>query len=94
MAKKRILVMCGSGIASSTVCGQKIMKGCKERGIDVDVKCIAFREAQGQVMDADLVVTVTPGFKMGNIPVINGVAFLTGLGEQAVLDEIAKVLRR
>lgn len=94
MTKKRILVMCGSGIASSTVCGQKIMKGCKDRGVDVDVKCIAFREAQGQVVDADLVVTVTPGFKLGDIPVINGVAFLTGVGEQSVLEEIVKVLRR
>lgn len=93
MAKKRILVLCGSGIASSTVAGQKVAKGCKDRGIDVEVKCISFREIKGEVMEADLVVSITPGFKHGSVPVVNGVAFLTGVGEQAVLEEVANLLR-
>ncbi|MCG0238599.1 MAG: PTS sugar transporter subunit IIB [Bacillota bacterium] len=93
MAKYRIITLCGSGIASSTICAQKIRKGMAERGIDVEVKPIAFRELQGEIGKIDLVVSITPGLKVDiNAPVVNGVPLLTGIGEQAVLDEIAQKL--
>ncbi|NPV69239.1 MAG: PTS sugar transporter subunit IIB [Firmicutes bacterium] len=94
MGKRRILVPCGSGIASSTVCAQKIRRGCAERGVDVEVKQLAFRELQGEIGKADLIVSITPGLKSpAGIPVVNGVPLLTGVGEKAVLDEIAGLLR-
>jgi len=93
MAKYRILVPCGSGIASSTICAQKIRKGLLERGIDAEVKQLAFRELQGEIGKADLIVSITPGLKSDlNVPVVNGVSLLTGGGEQAVLDEIVQKL--
>ncbi|TZE81499.1 PTS sugar transporter subunit IIB [Calorimonas adulescens] len=92
MAKKRIITLCGSGIASSTIVAQKVKKACEEKGIDVDVKPIAFRELQGEILHADLIISITPGLKVDNVPVVNGVSFLTGVGEKNVLDEIFKIL--
>ncbi|QUL98959.1 MAG: PTS sugar transporter subunit IIB [Candidatus Fermentithermobacillus carboniphilus] len=93
MAKFRILVPCGSGIASSTICAQKIRKGLGERGLDVEVKQLAFRELQGEIGKADLIVSITPGLKSDlNIPVVNGLPLLTGVGEKAVFDEIISKL--
>lgn len=90
MAKYRIVTLCGSGIASSTIAAQKIIKDMKARGIEVDVKAISVREAGGEVANVDLFVSIAPGFKAAGLkaPVVNGIAFLTGVGEKAVLDEI------
>lgn len=94
-AKYRIVTICGSGVAACTIAAQKIAKGMAERGIDVDVKAISMREAGGEIDHADLFVTIAPGFKAPNLaaPVLNGVAFLTGVGESKVLDEIVKRLK-
>jgi len=96
MAKYRIVTICGSGIASSTIAGQKILKGLAKRGLDVEVKAISMREAGGEIAHVDLFVTIAPGFKAPNLaaPVVNGVAFLTGVGEEKVLDEIADRLKK
>lgn len=92
MAKKRIITLCGSGIASSTICAQKIKKALEEKGVDADVKAISFRELKGEILDVDLVVSVTPGLKVENVPVVNGVPFMTGIGEKEVLEQIYKIL--
>lgn len=89
----RILIPCGSGIASSTICAQKVKKGLAERGLEVEVKQLAFRELQGEIGKADLIVSITPGLKSEyGIPVVNGVPLLTGSGEKEVLDEIVAKL--
>ncbi len=93
MAQYRIITLCGSGIASSTICAQKIRAGMKARGLDVEVKPISYREMSGQIGKVDLVVTITPGGKVTiDAPVVNGVGLLSGINEQAILDEIYQKL--
>jgi PTS system galactitol-specific IIB component len=92
MVKKRVVTCCGSGIASSTIIAQKIMKACAERGIDVEVKPIAFRELEGQIGHIDLVVSISPGVKYKDVPVVNGVPFLTGVGQSATMDRLIQIL--
>ncbi|HUW87023.1 MAG TPA: PTS sugar transporter subunit IIB [Candidatus Paceibacterota bacterium] len=89
---KKILVICGTGIATSTVVAIKIREFCATRKIPVEV-------SQGKVMDIvrgiegyDLIVATTPIPSKVNIPVIQGLPFLTGVGVEATLEKIAQAL--
>lgn len=93
MAKKKVITLCGSGVASSTMCAQKIKTACEENGIDVDVKPMAFRDLQGQMMDVNLIVTITPGLKYKDVPVVDGVPFLTGVGQKAAMEKVLNILK-
>ena len=91
MAKK-VLVICGTGIATSTVVAIKIREFCATRKISVEV-------SQGKVMDIvrgiegyDLIVATTPIPSKVTIPVIQGLPFLTGVGVEATLEKIAQAL--
>lgn len=91
MAKK-ILVICGTGIATSTVVAIKIREFCATRNIAVEV-------SQGKVMDIvrgvvgyDLIVATTPIPSKITIPVIQGLPFLTGINVEATLEKIAQAL--
>ncbi|SFC92078.1 PTS sugar transporter subunit IIB [Klenkia taihuensis] len=89
IVKKKVLVICGTGVATSTVVATKIRESLASRGLDVDVQ-------QGKVMDllsgsaqADLIVATTQIPDSVAIPVVAGLPFLTGMGVDAVLDDIA-----
>lgn len=91
MAKK-VLVICGTGIATSTVVAIKIREFCATRNIAVEV-------SQGKVMDIvrgvegyDLIVATTPIPSKIAIPVIQGLPFLTGINVEATLEKIAQAL--
>ncbi|MDP1720328.1 MAG: PTS sugar transporter subunit IIB [Candidatus Nanopelagicaceae bacterium] len=91
MAKK-VLVICGTGIATSTVVAIRIREFCATRKIPVEV-------SQGKVMDIvrgiegyDLIVATTPIPSKVTIPVIQGLPFLTGVGVEATLEKIAQAL--
>lgn len=87
---KRILVACGNGIATSTVVATKIREKCEDNGIPVSVTQCKLLE----VDDFDLLVT-TGKFTGGNvnIPVVGAISLLTGINEDATLDEILSHLK-
>jgi PTS system galactitol-specific IIB component len=43
--------------------------------------------------DADLIVTTTPVRTERDVPVIQTLAFLTGIGKEAVIEEIVQKLK-
>ena len=65
----------------------------KERGIRVITRQCKAMEVPSLAADADLIVTTTPLPKNLGKPVIRTLAFLTGIGKEAVLDQIEKALR-
>jgi PTS system galactitol-specific IIB component len=90
---KKVLVICGTGVATSTVVATKIRDCCASRGLDVAV-------TQGKVMDlingttdADLIVATTQIPDSVTVPVVAGLPFLTGIGLDATLDDIVARLR-
>lgn len=91
---KRILVACGNGVATSTVVATKIREKCEENGLSVSVNQCKLLEVESKASDYDLLVT-TGKFTGGNvsIPVIGAIALLTGIGEDAVLNQIMDAVR-
>lgn len=90
---KIVLVACGTAIATSTVVAIGIEEAMQERGVKVITQQCKAMEVPGLAGGVDLIVTTTP--VPGNLgkPVIQTLAFLTGVGKDEVLDQIEKILR-
>jgi PTS system galactitol-specific IIB component len=91
---KRILVSCGTAIATSTVVAIAIEEAMKDRGINVTIRQCKASEVPSLVQGMDLVVTTTPVPGNLGVPVIQTLAFLTGIGKEEVLDQIAAILEK
>jgi PTS system galactitol-specific IIB component len=92
VAKKKILVACGTGIATSTVVTIKIQEALKKNNIDADVVQCKVAEIPSKIDGADLIVTTTV-YENSKIPVIRGLSFLTGIGMEKDLQKIIDTLR-
>ena len=91
---KTVIVSCGTGIATSTVVAKAIEENCKLRGIKVITKQCKAAEIQVLIdQGADLIVTTTQMRFDPGIPVIRGLAFLTGIGKERVIEQIMSILK-
>ncbi len=89
---KRILVACGTAIATSTVVARAIEEALKERGINVTTRQCKAAEVRSMASDADLIISTTPVPSDLGVPVIQTLAFLTGIGKEEVIEQIVKIL--
>ena len=94
--KKKVLVCCGTAIATSTVVAKKIEKVCKENGIDcTTVQCKASEAAsKAKTLKPDVLISTTNVPDNLGVPVINGRSFLTGVNHQKTVDEMLEVLKK
>ena len=96
MAKLKVLVACGAGIATSTVVMKKIEDLFKKNNVDADIIQIKIAEAAAKQDSADMLITTTMLPTEYRIPAIKAMAFLTGIGqakvEEQILEEAAKIL--
>lgn len=97
--KKVVWLACGSGVASSQMAAHTLGEKCKARGLDVEIVVVGFRDIGARHQKPDLLVSIAPGIETGNfadltnVKVINGVALLTGIGIDKVMDEIEQALK-
>ncbi|MBL1227298.1 PTS sugar transporter subunit IIB [Enterococcus sp. BWR-S5] len=90
---KNLLFVCATGIATSTAVTEKVMEFLKEKGItDVNYSQTNVASVQSTADDADLIVSTTKIPYELNTPVINGLALITGVREEKVLEDIYKQL--
>ncbi len=97
MARKKIWLACGSGVASSQMAAHTLGRLLKERNIDAEIEVICFRDIRGKTSKPDLMVSIAPGLEDGNpglvgVPIVMGVPLLTGIGTEKVMQEIIKAL--
>lgn len=93
---KKIVLACGSGIATSTAVAQKVTTLLDENGYANQyhiVQC-AIAEAPSQCVDADLLIATTVAPAGITCDFVSGLPFLTGMGladtHQKILDIMAK----
>lgn len=92
--KKRVVVACGTGIATSTVVADKIHEKCKEEGIQIDIVQCKVTEIGNYISDADLIVSTTIVSQKTDVPVVNGLPFITGIGVESALEKIIDILKK
>lgn len=93
MAKKRVLFVCATGIATSTVVEEKVIDYCREQGIDFDYDQRNVTSVPSIADDFDLIIATTNiPFEL-TAPVISGLPILTGFGIEDTLKQIGDALR-
>ncbi len=95
MEEKRVLVSCGTAIATSTVVAEKVKQIAKEAGIPVRVSQCKAAEIRSKVSTfrPHVIISTTPVPSDLGVPVVNGVPFLSGVGLDAVKMEILQALK-
>ena len=89
----KIVVACGTAIATSTHVAMKITELLEERGLKIHTIQCRVQEVPMLAPDADLVVATAQVPYDIDVPVVNGIPFLTGIGVKEVMDQIEKLLK-
>ena len=92
--QKTILFACGTGIATSTAVNVAVTEEMKKRGLTFNAQQAKATEVPSLADNVDFIVATTPISTSVTKPVIKGLAFLTGIGKDKVLDEIEAQLRK
>ena len=89
---KKVLVVCGTGVATSTVVVSKVRDFLEAEGIDAQIQQGKVMDLVGSGADADLIVSTTDVPDSVTIPVVRALSLITGMGQEATLREIADAL--
>ena len=84
----RIVGACGSGVATSHTVANKISKLLAARGIDAEVVAVDVASLADALVGADAYIPVVSTHEDYDVPVFNGVAFLTGMNEEEELERL------
>ncbi len=92
--KKRIVVLCGAGFATSTAGEAQVAKICKELGIEAEILKRQVREMKtvSNMGKIDLFVLMTPVTLELSAPSVNGICFISGIGKEAAIEKIKQIL--
>lgn len=90
---KKVIVACGSGVATSQTVASKVNRMLKEKGVDAKVEAVDLKSVDRHLKDACAYITIIKEKnKTYDVPVINGIAFLTGVGQKAEFDKLVKAI--
>ena len=90
---KTILVVCGSGIATSTAAAMELRERLEALGLKVVVKqCDVFSVA-GNLAGVSLIASTCALKGDFGVPVVSAVPLLTGIGTEKVINEIVSKLQ-
>lgn len=91
--KKKIIIACGAGLATSTMILHKVDEFLKEIGLNYSISQSQIYELDMYDGDADLFIT---SMKLDQskykTPIVVGMPFLLGLNEDALKEEIKQIL--
>ena len=90
--KKKILVACGTAVATSTVVAKKLEEKLRAKGFDVQIDQCKASEVSTKVDNYDVVVATTEVDDTRGKPFLRTLSFLTGIGVDADVEKIVKLL--
>jgi PTS system galactitol-specific IIB component len=89
---KKILVACGTAIATSTVVAKKLEERLRALGIDVVIDQCKASEVGSKANNYDVIVSTTEVDDARGKPIVRTLSFLTGIGIDKDVETIAKLL--
>ncbi|WP_290771369.1 PTS sugar transporter subunit IIB [Anaerofustis sp.] len=89
-----VLVVCGSGVATSNLAAEKLKSLCNDENISIDTyQCKASEaSARKKMIDPDIIVTTVNLDEKFDVPVINGKSLITEIGIPEFKKELFSVL--
>lgn len=91
--KKKVLVACGTGIATSTVVVERVERLLKENNINADVEQIKISEAKSKQAGVDLIVSTTMLPTVYDVPTVIATGYISGINVEQLDEKILAALR-
>jgi len=92
--KRKIIVACGGAVATSTMAAEEIKELCTEHNITLDLIQCRVTEIETYMDGADLICTTARvDRQFGDIPVVHGMPFVSGVGIDKLKAEILALLQ-
>jgi len=88
----KIVVACGTAIATSTHVAIKVKELLEARNLKIHTIQCRVPEVPSLAPDADLVIATAQVPYNINVPIVDGIPFLTGIGVKEVIDKIEMLL--
>jgi len=92
--KKKIIVACGGAVATSTLAAEEIKELCAEHNIQLDLIQCRINEISTFIDSTDLICTTAKiDQTFGNIPIVHGMPFISGVGIDQLKEKILTILK-
>lgn len=90
---QKIIISCGSGIATSTMAAVAVKSILEALHKDINIIKCSVQEIQSHIDGAVLIVSTAQVLFETNVPIVSGVPFLTGVGKDKTIEEIKNILQ-
>ncbi len=93
--KNLILVICALGYATSTMIMKNIEEFLQSQGIEGwEIEAVGVNQSSSYINDARMIVTsLELDESEYNVPVINGVPLISGINQEATLQQILDTIK-
>jgi PTS system galactitol-specific IIB component len=88
----KIVVACGSGVATSTVIASKVQDLLDRNNLKAQIVQCTLHEVDSYAKGAKLVVSSMPGLRVSDVPVVVAFPYITGLGTEELDEKILSIL--
>lgn len=91
---KRVIVACGSGVATSQAVASKIQRMLEDDRIRASIEAVDIKSLESIIDQCDVYVSiVSSGSKNWGKPTVNGIPFLTGIGLDEEYEKLKKYIK-
>ena len=95
MARKlKVLVACGSGVATSTIAQESVKSIAKDAGVDIEVIKATIAEVPDKQANVDVVFTTANYRKPLDKPHLSVFGLVSGVNEAATKKKVAELLKK
>ncbi|MCM3568983.1 PTS sugar transporter subunit IIB [Neobacillus mesonae] len=92
MKKIRVLISCGSGIATSTVIANRVKEVCESNGYPVSIDQVKIVEVEKRASEFDLIVSSAQVPSSVKTPSVIAINYLTGINKEQTDQKILDIL--
>jgi galactitol PTS system EIIB component len=92
LKKFRVLISCGSGIATSTVIANRVKEICEGNGYLVSIEQVKIVEVEKRAPEFDLIVSSAQVPSTVKTPSVIAINYLTGLNKEQTDKQIIDIL--
>lgn len=89
---KKVIVACGSGVATSQTVASKVQRILDERNVRASVEAVDIKSLKQYIKTSDVYISITKNDEEYDIPTLNGIAFLTGMGIEEETQKLIDAL--
>ncbi|WAA09300.1 PTS sugar transporter subunit IIB [Fervidibacillus albus] len=90
---KKVIVACGSGVATSQTVASKVKKILEQKGVRAEVTAVDIKSLEKHIRTSDVYISITKVDKDFGIPTLSGIPFLTGMGMEEETKKLLEALK-